>query len=137
MAKYELKTTENEASVHGFLEKPEHAPKKADSLKLISIFSEVTHEEPKMWGESIVGFGKYEYQYASGHRGEMCKVGFSPRKQNFSLYIMNGFDNAGHLLGNLGKFKTAKACLYINRLSDIDEKSLRELIRHSYESFNP
>jgi len=137
MAKYELKTTENEASVIEFLEKPENEKKKADCLQLIEIFREVTGEEARMWGGSIIGFGKYHYKYASGHEGDMCKVGFSPRKQNFSLYLMNGFENAGNLLENLGKFKTAKACLYINKLSDVDENSLRELIKHSYHYFHP
>ncbi len=137
MSKYELKTTENDATIVEFLEKPENEKKKADSLQLIEIFREVTGDEAKMWGGSIIGFGKYHYKYASGHEGDMCKVGFSPRKQNFSLYLMNGFENAGNLLENPGKFKTAKACLYINKLSDVDEKSLRELIKHSFQYFHP
>lgn len=84
-----------------------------------------------MWGTSIVGFGSYRYKYASGREGEWPLAAFSPRKQNLTLYIMAGFKNYDTLLSNLGKYKTGKACLYINKLEDIDMPTLRELIKQS------
>lgn len=92
---------------------------------------EVTGEEPSMWGTSIVGFGSYRYTYASGREGEWPLTGFSPRKQNLTLYIMSGFDSYADLLADLGKFKTGKSCLYINKLEDVDLDTLRELISQS------
>lgn len=84
-----------------------------------------------MWGSSIVGFGSYHYQYASGREGDWPIVGFSPRKQNLTLYIMNGFDRYESLLARLGKHKTGKSCLYLNKLEDVDLQLLRELIQES------
>ena len=86
-----------------------------------------------MWGPSIVGFGTYRYQYASGQRGEWPVVGFSPRKRNLTLYIMSGFDRYDDLLSKLGKYKTGKSCLYINKLADVDQEILRELVRQSVD----
>ena len=86
-----------------------------------------------MWGSSIVGFGRYHYKYDSGREGDFMKVGFSPRKQNISLYIMTGFDRYEELMAKLGKFKTGKSCLYINKLADVDEDVLTELITISYD----
>jgi hypothetical protein len=94
---------------------------------------EVTGEEPKMWGPSIVGFGSYHYKYESGREGDTIVAGFSPRKQNLTLYLMGGLDEYGELLGRLGKHKTGKGCLYINKLQDVDLNTLRELIRQSVE----
>jgi len=84
-----------------------------------------------MWGESIVGFGSYHYKYASGREGDWPLVGFSPRKQNLTLYIMSGFDKYEEILENLGKFKTGKSCLYINKLKDVNMRSLKELLSES------
>ncbi|MGD8700770.1 MAG: DUF1801 domain-containing protein, partial [Gemmatimonadales bacterium] len=91
----------------------------------------VTGEQPEMWGDSIVGFGTYRYEYESGRSGEWFLTGFSPRKANLTLYIMSGFSRYQELLRKLGKHKTGKSCLYINHLDDIDMKVLRRLIRES------
>ena len=86
-----------------------------------------------MWGTSIIGFGSYRYKYASGREGEWMLTGFSPRKQNLTLYIMPGFENYETLLANLGKYKTGKSCLYINKLEDVDLSVLEELVRQSVD----
>jgi hypothetical protein len=92
---------------------------------------DITGDEPAMWGTSIIGFGSYRYKYASGREGEWFLTGFSPRKQNLTLYIMSGFDNYDSLLSELGKYKTGKSCLYINKLDDVDMQTLRDLIEQS------
>jgi hypothetical protein len=94
---------------------------------------DVTGEEPKMWGQGIVGFGTYHYVYASGREGDWPLAGFSPRKRNLTLYIMAGFKRYDDLMSKLGKYKTGKSCLYINKLDDIDLDVLRELVHHSIE----
>lgn len=127
----DLKTKVSDKSVEDFLNTVPNEKKREDSFRILNIMKEVTGEEPKMWGDSIVGFGEYHYQYSSGRSGNWFKTGFSPRKQNISLYIMSGFDGAGSFLARLGKHKTSKACLYINKLADIDEGVLRELIVES------
>lgn len=127
----ELKTQKNEASVEGFLNGVEHEQKRADSFAVLELMKGVTGEEPAMWGSSIVGFGSYHYKYASGREGDWFVVGFSPRKQNLTLYIMEGFANYDSLLGKLGKHKTGKSCLYINKLADVDIETLRELVAQS------
>ncbi len=99
----------------------------------MKIFREITGENGKLWGPSIVGFGEYHYQYESGREGDWMRNGFSPRKQNLSLYIMAGFNKRGKLLEKLGKYKTGKGCLYINKLEDVDEKVLRELIQADWD----
>jgi len=93
------------------------------------MFGDITGWQPKMWGPSIIGFGRYDYVYESGRSGSMCATGFSPRKSNLSLYIMPGYADFGDLLGRLGKHKTGAACLYINKLADVDEDVLADLIR--------
>lgn len=105
----------------------------ADALKLLEIMTEETGEKPVMWGSSIIGFGKYRYRYASGHSGESARAGFSPRKQAFTLYL--GYDLANYEaeLETLGKHSRGKGCLYIKRLSDVDEGGLRRLIKKAYE----
>jgi len=95
------------------------------------MMEKITGEKPKMWGPSIIGFGKYEYRYESGHGGEMCVAGFSPRKAAITIYILMGFEKTPELLKKLGKHKVSKACLYIKRLSDIDLKVLEELVKMS------
>ena len=128
-----LKTQKNDASVTDFLADVPDEKMREDSFAVLELMSEVTGEEPVMWGTSIVGFGSYRYNYASGREGEWPLVGFSPRKQNLTLYIMDGFDAYDSLLGDLGKYKTGKACLYINKLEDVDQETLLELVRQSVD----
>ncbi len=127
----ELKTKPTKKSVDEFLKKVENPNKRADSFKILEIMKAITQDEPVMWGDSIVGFGSYRYKYASGREGDWPIVGFSPRKQNLALYIMSGFENYEEILKKLGKFKTGKSCLYINKLKDVDMESLKELISES------
>jgi hypothetical protein len=129
----ELKTRKNDADVDAFLNAVPDERKRQDALELLALMEEVTGEEATMWGDSIVGFGSYHYRYASGREGDMPLAGFSPRKQNLTLYIMAGFDEYDALLGRLGKYTTGKACLYIKRLSDVDQDALKELVRRSAE----
>ncbi len=126
------KTQKTAASVTGFLNQIEDDKKRAESLVILNMMESVTGEEAKMWGPAIVGFGDYHYKYDSGREGDMFKVGFSPRKQNFSVYIMPGFERYSELMDKLGKHKTGKSCLYIKRLEDIDEKVLETLVKESY-----
>lgn len=128
----ELKTKVNEASVLEFLENVPDEKKRQDSLAVLEMMREVTGEEAKMWGTSIVGFGSYHYKYESGREGDMPLVGFSPRKQNLTLYIMPGFDRYEELMAKLGKHTTGKSCLYVKRLADVDRAVLRELVGQSY-----
>jgi hypothetical protein len=93
----------------------------------------ITGEEPKMWGPTIVGFGQYHYKYESGHEGEACLTGFSPRKQNLTLYVMPGLAESTDLLKKLGKHKAAKGCLYIKRLADVDLDVLKKLIKNTVD----
>src|SRR5688572_24725632 len=130
MAKsYELKTKKNDASVDDFLNFIEDEQKRKDCFEIAKMMEKATKQKPKMWGPSIVGFGEYHYLYESGHEGDMCKIGFSPRKGNITLYIMQSFDSP--LYKKLGKFKTSKACLYIKKLADVDKGVLQELINEA------
>lgn len=129
----EPKTKKNDASVTDFLNAVEHPQKRADSLEILKIMEDITSIPPKMWGESIVGFDEYHYVYASGREGDWPIVGFSPRKQNISLYIMPGFSQFEDLLTKLGKHKTSKACLYINKLADVDKDILSKIIQLSVD----
>ena len=136
----ELKTKKTAASVKDFLNRVPEERKRKDSFALLKLMQEVTGAKPAMWGPSIVGFGSYHYKYASGREADWPLAGFSPRKQNLTLYITAGFDGYGELLGKLGKYKIGKACLYINRLEDVDLATLKELVRRSVEhmrSTNP
>jgi len=127
----ELKTKENEGDVNAFLNGVADERKRQDSFAILHLMHEVTQAEPKMWGDSIVGFGHYHYKYDSGREGDWFLTGFSPRKQNLTLYIMAGFDQYDALMARLGKYKTGKSCLYINKLADVDTAVLRELIAQS------
>jgi Domain of unknown function (DU1801) len=129
----EAKTKQTDESVASFLNKIPDAQQRADSFALVKMMKEITGCEPKMWGSSIVGFDSYHYKYASGHEGDWPITGFSPRKQNLTVYIMPGFEQYGELLTKLGKHKTAKSCLYIKRLDDIYQPSLKKLIRDSVQ----
>ena len=127
----ELKTKRSDASVTEFLNGVPSERRRKDSFAVLELMKEVTGEEPAMWGTSIVGFGSYRYKYASGREGEWPLVGFSPRKQNLTLYIMSGFDGYDALLADLGKYRTGKACLYISKLDDVDLWTLRELVKQA------
>jgi hypothetical protein len=127
------KTTVNDANVEDFINKVEDDVKRQDSLKLLKLFSKVTGEKPKMWGSSIVGFGSYHYKSEkSRQEGDWMLTGFSPRKQNLTLYVMPGFDDYHDLLNDLGKHKTSVGCLYINKLADVDLAVLEKLIKRSF-----
>lgn len=128
-----LKTRQNDGNVIAFLNNVADPHKKEDSLILLDIMKEATGEEPKMWGPSIIGFGKYHYKYESGREGNWFLTGFSPRKQNMSVYIMPGFEPFHHLTDQLGKHSTGKSCLYFKRLSDINRDILSRLIKESVE----
>lgn len=127
----ELKTKENDADVASFIRGIADDGKRADAQTLVELMTRVTECAPKMWGAAIVGFGHFSYTYASGHSGEWFVVGFSPRKQNLTLYIMDGFDEYESLLAKLGKHTTGKSCLYVKRLSDVDLGVLEQLVSRS------
>jgi len=127
----ELKTKRNDQSVEAFIESIEQEKKRTDSRAILELMQEVTGEEPEMWGDSIIGFGSYHYKYASGREGEWFLTGFSPRKQNLTLYIMSGFDEYDSLLSKLGKYTTGKSCLYIKNIEDVNLDTLKELIKRS------
>lgn len=127
----ELKTRPTLASPQAFLAGIEDEKRRADCLALAALMQDVTGAEPRMWGDSIVGFGSYHYRYPTGNQGDWFLAGFSPRKQNLTLYIMAGFDDAEELMGRLGKYTTGKSCLYVKRLADVDMAVLRELVTRS------
>lgn len=127
----ELKTKLNNASVDKYLRGITDEQKLADCYQILEFMQKATGAEPKMWGTSIIGFGRYRYKYASGREGNWFLAGFSPRQQNITLYIMSGFDEYNDLLAGLGKFSTGKSCLYIKKLDQVDRKVLKELITKS------
>ncbi|HOY29990.1 MAG TPA: DUF1801 domain-containing protein [Flavobacteriales bacterium] len=127
MAKAELKTKETASSVDAFIAK-QPADIAADCRTIMALMKKATGEEPKLWGPSIVGYGRYAYKYDSGREGEWMITGFSPRKANLTLYIMMGFEEEAALMQKLGKHTTGKSCLYIKKLSDVDLKVLETLI---------
>jgi len=127
----ELKTKPSKASIEKFLNSVKDEKKRSDSYKILELMKKITKEEPVMWGPSIIGFGTYHYKYASGREGDFFITGFSPRKQNLTLYIMSGFKKYPELMKKLGKSKTGSSCLYINKLEDVDVKVLKELITES------
>ena len=125
------KTVQTGSSVDTFIAAVENPRRRTDARRLLDLMGKITGEPPKMWGTSIVGFGSYRYRYASGREGTSLMVGFAPRKQNLVIYIMPGFSDYGELLAKLGKFRTGKSCLYVNRLDDVDSAVLEELVRES------
>lgn len=129
----EIKTLKTKASVRAFIKTVPDAHKRAEALTLLALFENITKEKAVMWGPSIIGFGQYHYKSErSTQEGDWPLVGFSPRKQNLTLYIMPGFKEYGDILKKLGKHKTSKGCLYINKLSDVDMKLLATLIQRSF-----
>ena len=133
MSKANNKTVENEGSVSDFLSQVQDDKKRQDAISINELMINITGQQPKMWGGSIVGFGRFHYKYKSGREGDFMKIGFSPRKQNLSLYIMPGFDRYDDLLARLGKYKLGKSCLYIERMEDVELDVLQELILKSYD----
>lgn len=128
-----IKTLVNDGSVEDFINLVENEARRADALTLLQMYKEATGEEARMWGASMIGFGQYHYKSErSQQEGDWPLAAFSPRKQNLTLYIMLPDIDYGDLLSKLGKHKTSKACLYINKLSDVDENILKQLIRRSY-----
>lgn len=129
----ELKTQANDGSVEAFLGGIENERRRAECFVLLRLMEEVTGEKGVMWGSSIVGFGRCHYRYESGREGDWFLAGFSPRKQNLTLYIMGGFEGYEGMLARLGKYKTGKSCLYVNKLADVDVDVLREVVQRSVE----
>lgn len=129
----ENKTTPNDQNVEEFLNTIEDERKRKDSFTLLELMKQITGLEPKMWGSSIVGFGSYHYKYESGREGDTILTGFSPRKQNLTIYNMSGFEQHGDLLKQLGKHSLGKGCLYIKRLDDVDLPTLKSLIEESFK----
>ena len=127
----EPKTKPTAESVEKFLSNIADEPRRRDCFRVLEIMKAVTKVEPAMWGTSIVGFGRYNYKYESGTKGEWFLVGFSPRKQDLTLYLMSGLDRYKDLLTKLGKHKTGRACLYIKKLEDVDLSTLKTLIKQS------
>lgn len=130
------KTVPNALSVTDFLNTVENDEKRKDAYRLLKLMGEITGQPPVMWGNSIIGFGSYHYKYDTGREGDMLLTGFSPRKQNFALYVMAGFDRYPDLMTKLGKHKTGKSCLYIKKLEDVDIEILTQLITASYTHHN-
>ncbi|PUB11138.1 DUF1801 domain-containing protein [Paenisporosarcina sp. OV554] len=128
---YEIKTKETESSVIEFLENVDNLKKREDAYKLLDVFFETTGFPAKMWGPSIIGFGSYHYKYESGHEGDTALVGFSPRKAKISLYFATGNAKRDELLKDFGKHTSGKACVYINKVADINVDVLKALINQS------
>lgn len=127
----ENKTQATGASVTAFINAIEDRQKRADARKVAAMMRKATGKRAKMWGPSIVGYGTYHYKYATGREGDFLMTGFSPRKQALTVYVIPGFEHFETLMKKLGKYKTGKSCLYIKRLSDVDEKILEQLIKRS------
>lgn len=127
----ENKTKQTKANVEKFIDSVKDKSISKDCLTLVKLMKAVTKEEPKMWGNSIVGFGNYHYKYASGREGDFFLTGFSPRKQNLTIYIMSGFKNYEALMKKLGKHKTSVSCLYVKSLDDINIEILKKLVNES------
>ena len=127
----ELKTKKNTASVEKFLNNIADEQRRKDCFRLLEIMKAETQAEPAMWGTSIVGFGRHQYKYESGRELEWFLVGFAPRKQDLTLYIMGGLERYPSLMKKLGKHKTGKSCLYIKKLEDVDLSTLKQLIKQS------
>jgi hypothetical protein len=131
MAKYQAKTTETADSVAAFIKKIPDAQRQQDALALVDIMEKQSGFPAKMWGPAIIGFGSYHYVYESGHEGDAPLVGFSPRKNEFALYLSSSFDKREELLQQFGKHKTAKACVYIKKIEDIKVDVLKKMISAS------
>ena len=129
----ETKTRPTQVNVDDFIAAVEKPVRRADAKVLRDMMERVTGEPATMWGPTIIGFGTYHYRYASGHEGDACRVGFSPRSANLVIYV-GGFAGFDELLGRLGKHKRSKACLYLNKLVDVDLGVLEEIVRRTFEA---
>ena len=127
----ELKTKPTRGSVTAYIKSIEDYKRRRDCIEVMAMMRRITGKPPKMWGTSIVGYGKYHYKYKSGREGDWFITGFAPRKQNLTIYIMPGFTKYSSIMKNLGKYKLGVSCLYIKSLADVDEKLLSELIEKS------
>ncbi|CCQ48376.1 domain of unknown function family protein [Pseudarthrobacter siccitolerans] len=127
------KTQPTTRSVEEFLASVEHPARRADAFELLELMHGITGQKAVMWGPTIVGFGSYHYRYGTGREGDSAAVGFSPRKANLALYGLTYGPDADRLLASLGKHKTGAACLYINRLQDVDRAVLAEMVRTGYQ----
>ena len=132
MAKYEPKTRETDASVEDFLNSVENKERREDAFRVLEMYKRATGLPPKMWGTAIIGFGTRPIKYADGSEMDWPMAAFSPRKQNMTIYAVNGSAKQPELLAKLGKHSTSKACLYIKRLADVDEKVLESIIKDSF-----
>ena len=129
----EIKTKETGVSVDDFLDSVPDPKRREDGKRLRAMMERISGYPARMWGPTIVGFGRYGYRYDSGHSGEMARIGFSPRTKELVLYVVESFEPHQALMERLGKYRTGKCCLYVRRLSDVDESVLGELIRESLE----
>jgi hypothetical protein len=134
MATTKAKTTKTAGSVSSFVKSIPDKARQADCISIIQVFQDASGFEPKMWGSAIIGFGNYHYKYDSGHEGDAPLAGFSPRKSEFALYIAN-FDGKQELLQKFGKHKTAKSCVYIKKLSEVDTLVLKKLVIGSVKHY--
>lgn len=125
----ETKTMPTQMRVADFIDAAPDAVRREDAKTLVALMSRVTGEEPVMWGPSIIGFGSYHYRYESGHEGDACRLGFSPRKAELVLYVLTGSPEQEAPLARLGKHRTGKSCLYIKKLADVDMTALEEIVR--------
>jgi len=132
----ERKTKENNASVATFINAIENETKREDCKKILALMKKITGKKAKMWGDTMIGFGRYHYKYASGREGDLFVVGISPRKQNLVAYIMPGFSKYSALMKKLGKCKHSVSCLYIKKLDDVDLKVLETLITRSVKDMH-
>ncbi len=130
------KTQPTNVSAQDFVAAVEPIRRRDDAMVLLDVFAEVTGWEPVMWGPTIIGYGRYHYKYPTGREGDFLATGFSPRKAALSLYIMPGYQNYSEIMGRLGKHKTGKSCLYINKLADVDVSVLKELIKIGVEDLS-
>lgn len=132
----EIKTMPSATSVEDFLAAVQPPQRGDDARAVAALMQRVTGETPRMWGPSIIGYGHYHYRYDSGHEGDMCRLGFSPRKAQLVLYLLTGFDSEAELLARLGKHSTGKSCLYVKKLADVDIDVFEELMRRSLAYVN-
>lgn len=129
----DLKTQPTSSSPAAYIKTIEDYKQRSDCVALMGIMKEITGKQPKMWGTSIVGFGKYHYKYKSGRKGDWFITGFAPRRRNLTIYIMPGFSKYSGIMNKLGKYKLGVSCLYIKSLGDVDQDLLRELIKKSVD----
>lgn len=131
---YEIKTKQTEQSVDSFIDALPDEQVRTDSKELVKMLKSASGEEPKIWGGSMIGFGSYSYKSSSGCYGDWFVIGFAPRKGKFSIYLMSGMQDNQELLKKLGKYKTGKGCLYVNKLADIDKTVLKQIVSESVKS---